>query len=276
MYQLIDASAPEPTAVVLNYTGNIQSYREIAGVNVNGSSISSYEDLSLNGCSLDQVFVQGNADEVLISNGEIGLFNSSSDTLAYTIEDSSVGAIETSGSEETSAISSSIVGSLTSSGNLTIDVVNSEFDNGGIELTGSGALNVQNANIHSGTNGIHLDGDWSADISHSLIHDNQNRGLWAEVSGTVSLLNSVVANNANEGLVSNGDASLDFVTVADNGGIGWATGDDGVKFIKNCIFSNNDLPSGNNVNWSGDGVLTDNNYNYTGITANFADSFIPK
>ena len=272
MYQLIDVSAPEPTAVVLNYPGNIQSYREIAGVNVNGSSISSFEDLSLNGCSLDQVFVQGNADEVLISNGEIGLFNSSSDTIAYTIEDSSVGVIETTGSEETSTISSSIIGSLTSSGNLTIDVVNSEFDNGGIELTGSGALNVQNANIHSGTNGIHLDGDWSADISHALIHNNQNRGLWAEISGTVSLLNSVVANNANEGLVSNGDASLDFVTVADNGGIGWATGDDGVKFIKNCIFSNNDLPSGNNVNWSGDGVLTDNNYNYTGITANFADS----
>ena len=127
---------------------------------------------------------------------------------------------------------------------------------------------IQRTNIEgSGSDGLGLYGsENSISLEHSVIASHANRGIYvAGENGHLHLGNSIISDNTSHGIeTSNAIHQLEYLTIANNGGVGLMANDNGPTSIQNSILSNND-----NTSYIADGVLTE--YNYFGSYPQFQE-----
>ena len=103
-------------------------------------------------------------------------------------------------------------------------------------------MTINNSTIEGSTaSGIQLSGDYSElSIEHSIIANHGNYGIEVtSENGTLALENVVVAENTNGGISSATLGSINYVTIAGNGGNAWNAASGEQNVANNSIFSNN-------------------------------------
>ena len=103
-------------------------------------------------------------------------------------------------------------------------------------------MTINNSTIEgSAASGIQLSGDYSElSIEHSIIANHGNYGIEVtSENGTLALENVVVAENTNGGISSATSGSINYVTIAGNGGNAWNAASGEQNVANNSIFSNN-------------------------------------